>query len=261
MDQALLDIQNVSLEFGGIRALHNVSLSLRGSEIVALVGPNGAGKTCVLNIISGVYRPTAGTAHFEGRELVGIPPHKIANLGIARTFQNGELFHNLTVVENLLLGCHHLMRSNIFQSGFFWGFARREEIELRRRVEEVIDFLELGRYRKQLTANLPFGVQKLVGVGRALAMKPKLLLLDEPGSGLNRQEKEDLARFLLRIKYQMGVPMLWVEHDIKMVSDLSDRIIVLHYGERIAEGTMDELSNNPQVVQAFLGDKSDVVAV
>ena len=254
LDNVWLEVRDLGLSFGGIRALDGVSLAVCGGEIVGLVGPNGAGKTCILNIINGVYRPDRGSVLFEGREVLGLPPHKIAALGVARTFQNVELFRNMTVLDNLLLGCHHQMRSGIFSAGLFWGLAQREEVTFRGQVEGVIDFLELEKYRKQLVANLPFGVQKLVGVGRALVMRPRLLLLDEPSSGLNRQEKEDLARFLLRIKYELGIPMVWVEHDIKLVGDLADRIAVLHYGQKIAEGTLEEISNDPQVVRAFLGE-------
>jgi len=252
-DEVCLEVRELSLSFGGIRALDGISLEVRRGEIFGLVGPNGAGKTCVLNIINGVYRPEKGRVFLEGRDITGLPSHKIAALGVGRTFQNVELFPHMTVLENLLLGCHTAMKSNLFSAGIFWGLGQKEELEFRRRVEEVIDFLELERYRKQQVAGLPFGVQKLVGVGRALAMKPRILLLDEPSSGMNRQEKEDLARFLLRIKYELGIPMLWVEHDIKLIGDLADRLAVLHYGRKIAEGRLEEVTARPEVIEAYLG--------
>ena len=248
-----LKIEGLSLNFGGIQALDSVGFELRPAEILGLVGPNGAGKTCVLNVISGIYRPSKGKVLFEGKDVVGLRSHKIAVLGMARTFQNVELFTNMTVLENLLLGCHTAIKTNLFSAGIFWGLAQKDECNIRYRVEEVIEFLELEMFRKFPAAGLPLGVRKLVGLGRALVMKPKVLLLDEPSSGMTRQEKEDFARFLLRIKYELGVPMLWVEHDMKLIGDLADRLVVLHYGRKVTEGTLAEVISNPQVIEAYLG--------
>jgi branched-chain amino acid transport system ATP-binding protein len=256
-DGVRLEVRDLNLSFGGLQALEGVSLQLRGDEILGLVGPNGSGKTCVLNIINGIYKADSGRVIYEGRDIIGLPSHQIPALGIGRTFQNVELFPHMSVLENLLLGCHTAMKSNIFSAGVFWGLGQKEEIAFRRWVEEIIDFLELERYRKQPVSGLPFGVRKLVGVGRALAMRPRVLLLDEPSSGMNRQEKEDLARFLLRIKYELGIPMLWVEHDMKLIGDLADRLAVLDYGRKIAEGSLEEIISNPAVVHAYLGKSAE----
>lgn len=254
MDRPLpVEIKNLSLSFGGIQALEDVDLTLSPAEILGLVGPNGAGKTCVLNVISGIYQPSKGSVLFEGRGIIGLRPHQIAALGLARTFQNVELFPNMSVLENLLLGCHTAIKSGLFSAGIFWGLAQKDECVIRRRVEEVIDFLELAMYRKLPAAGLPLGARKLVGLGRALAMRPRVLLLDEPSSGMNRQEKEDFARFLLRIKYELGIPMLWVEHDMKLIGDLADKLVVLHYGRKIAEGSVEKVVADPEVIQAYLG--------
>lgn len=249
-----LQVKNLSLNFGGIKAVNDVSLEVLTGEIVGLVGPNGSGKTSVLNIISGLYKANDGKVIFYGKDITRMAPHKVAGLGMARSFQLVELFRFMTVLENLLLGCHTAIKANIFSAGIYWGLAQKEEIAFRKRVEEIIDFMELERYRKQLVGSLPIGVQKLVGVARALCMQPRMMLLDEPSSGMNRQEKEDMARFLLRIKYELGIPIVWVEHDMKMIGDLADRLIVLHYGCKIAEGSMNEIRQNPKVTQAFLGE-------
>lgn len=244
---------DLKLSFGGIKAVDGVSLEVPRREIVGLIGPNGSGKTSVLNIISGLYKANSGKVLFEGKDITGLPAHRIASLRIGRSFQLGELFRLMTVLENLLLGCHTAMRSNIFSAGFFWGLAQKEEIAFRKKVEEVIDFMELERYRKLLVGSLPIGVQKLIGVARALCMQPKIMFLDEPSSGMNRQEKEDLARFVLRIKHQLGIPVLWVEHDMKLIGDLADKLVVLNYGCKIAEGSFEKVCSNPEVIQAFLG--------
>jgi branched-chain amino acid transport system ATP-binding protein len=252
MDE-LLSVEELRLSFGGLRVLDGVTLSLRRGEIFALVGPNGAGKTSVLNCVNGIYRANSGRIRYAGAEITGRPPHRIARLGIARSFQLVELFRHMTVLDTLLLGRHIHMQTGLGTAGLYWGPARREEAAHRKKVEEVLDFLELGPYRKHPVVNLPYGVQKLVGIGRALAMEPRLLLLDEPSSGMNRQEKEDLARFMLRIKHERGVTMLWVEHDMQLVADLADRIAVLHYGRKISEGAAGEVLNDPLVVEAYLG--------
>lgn len=253
MAESQLQVRDVRLSFGGLNVLDGVDLDLHAGEILALVGPNGAGKTSVLNIIGGIYKPNRGSVVFEGRDVTRMDSWRVARLGIARTFQMLELFRGMSVLENLLVACGWQMRSNILACGIYWGLGQREEMEFRRKAEEVISFFELERFRKHPVGSLPFGVQRLVGVARALAMRPKVLLLDEPSSGLNRQEKEDLARFLLRIKYELGVSMLWVEHDMKLVSDMADRIAVLHYGRKIAEGTSDEVYRDQEVIRAYLG--------
>jgi len=250
---AELAVENVTLRFGGLVVLDDVSLLVERGELFALIGPNGAGKTSVFNCISGLYRPAAGRIRFQGHNVVGIKPHDIARLGVARTFQHGELFPHLTVVENLLVGRHTRFRTNLVGEAIFSRRVRDQEVEHRRVVEEILDFVELGRHRHTTVASLPFGMQKLVGFARALAIEPKLLLLDEPSAGLNRDEREDLARFILRIKHELGIPMIWIEHDMQMVADLADRIFVLDYGKPLAQGTPDQVLNDPRVIAAYLG--------
>lgn len=258
-DRAHLEIRGVGLRFGGITALDSVDLVVDGGSIVALVGPNGAGKTCLLNVVSGLYRPTRGSVWFEGRDLSRVPIHRRAALGIARTFQGAELFAHMDVVDNLLLGRHTYIKTGIFSELLWFGRARHQAGEHRRRVEEIIDFFELERYRKRPVATLPYGVQKLVGVARAMAMEPRMILLDEPAAGMNRQEKEDLARFMLRTKYELGVTLLWVEHDMELIGDVADHIAVLDYGLKISEGDWQHVASDPAVVKAYLGEpaKSD----
>jgi branched-chain amino acid transport system ATP-binding protein len=250
---AELAIERLTLRFGGLVVLDDVSLAVERGELFALIGPNGAGKTSVFNCISGLYRPASGRIRFQERDLVGMRPHDVARLGVARTFQHGELFPHLTVVENLLVGRHTRFRTNIIGEALFSRAVRAQEVEHRRVVEEILDFVELGRHRHTTVASLPFGIQKLVGFARALALEPKLLLLDEPSAGLNRDEREDLARFILRIKHELGIPMIWIEHDMQMVADLADRIFVLDYGKPLAEGTPGEVLNDPRVIAAYLG--------
>jgi branched-chain amino acid transport system ATP-binding protein len=248
-----LEIRDLSLRFGGLAALNGVSLDADNGELVAIVGPNGAGKTALLNCINGVYRPAAGRIVLDGRNITHVPVDKIALAGVGRAFQHAELFPHMTVTENLLIGRHLHMRAGLFSGAFYFGRARREEAEQRKHIERVIDFFELYRYRDALAASLPYGVQKLVGVARALALEPKLLLLDEPSTGLMREEKESFARFLLRIRHELKLSMLWVEHDMQMVSDLSDRIVVLNQGEVIANGLPDQVRSMPEVIKAYLG--------
>ena len=253
MADPALELKGVSLAFGGLRVLHDVSFEARPGELLALIGPNGAGKTSVLNCICGLYRPGAGEILFAGRAITHERPHAIARAGIARTFQHGELFSGMTVVENLLVARHSRIGTSLLGESLFLPGVRAAESAHRRRVEEILDFVDLARFRHHAIDSLPFGLQKIVGFARALAMEPRVLLLDEPSAGLNRDEREDLARHLLRIRHELAIPMLWVEHDMQMVADLADRICVLNYGRRLAEGVPDAVLHDPAVVEAYLG--------
>ena len=253
MADAALELRGVSLAFGGLQVLHDVSLEARTGELLALIGPNGAGKTSVLNCICGLYRPAAGQILFDGHAITRARPHAIARAGIARTFQHGELFSGMSVVENLLVARHSRLGTGILGEALFLPGVRAAESAHRRRVEEILDFVDLEPYRHHAVDTLAFGLQKLVGLARALATEPQVLLLDEPSAGLNRDEREDLARYLLRVRDELGIPMIWVEHDMQMVADLADRICVLNYGRRLAEGAPDVVLRDPQVVEAYLG--------
>jgi branched-chain amino acid transport system ATP-binding protein len=253
---AEIEIEGLTLRFGGLVVLDDISFAVEPGELFALIGPNGAGKTSVLNCISGLYRG-GGAIRFRGQELGGRSPHEIARLGIARTFQHGELFADMTVIENLLTGRHARVRTNALAEMLFLPAIRREEVHQREAVEKIVEFVELERFRHVPVGALPFGTQKLVGFARALALEPTLLLLDEPSAGLNRDEREDLARFILRIKHKLGIPMIWIEHDMQMVADLADRIHVLDYGRTLAEGRPSEVLNHPDVIRAYLGGTKD----
>jgi branched-chain amino acid transport system ATP-binding protein len=251
-----LSLERLSLHFGGLLVLDAISLQIHPGELLALIGPNGAGKTSVLNCISGLYRPSDGKVVFEGRDITGYRPHAVADSGIARTFQHGGLFRHMTVLQNLLIGRHSHFRSNTLLDGVFWGRTRRDEIAQRDFAEEIIEFFELEKYRNNLVAGIPFGVQKIVGFARALAMEPRLLLLDEPSAGLNRENKETLARFIIRIRQEKRTSMIWVEHDMQMVADLADRIYVMDYGRYITEGPPQEVLSDSRVIEIYLGTKS-----
>ena len=251
----ILDIDGLSLSFGGLHVLKNARLDARDGEVTALIGPNGAGKTAMLNCISGIYRPQSGRITFAGENIMGRAPEQIARLGVARSFQNLELFPSLTVLENLLVARDSRFRGNVMSAALFFGPVRRREIVEREAAERVIDFFELWPVRHVRAHDLPYGQQKIVGFARAMAADPKLLLLDEPGSGLTRDEKEDLARFILRLRFDWKVSILWIEHDLQMVSDLADRVHVLNLGECIASGTPAEVKRVPAVISAYVGDE------
>ena len=255
MTAPLLEVENITLRFGGVTAINDVSFDVQPDELFAIIGPNGAGKTSIFNTLSQVYRPQEGDIRFEGQSLMGTRPDKVAEMGIARTFQNIELFPQMNVIDNLLTGRHIRMAGNVFQGAMWWGKAKREEIANRRKVEDIIDFLEIEAWRKHPVALLPYGFQKRVELGRALAMEPKLLLLDEPVAGMNLEETEDMARFILDIKRELNIPMIMVEHDMGLVMDIADRVMVLDFGERIALGTPDEVQKNPDVIAAYLGSE------
>jgi branched-chain amino acid transport system ATP-binding protein len=252
--EKVLEIQDLRLSFGGLRALEGLSLDVKAHEILALIGPNGAGKTSLLNCINGFYRPQGGTIHFLGQPIHTLQPHTIAKLGIARTFQNIELYTGLDVLENIMAARHIHMKRGTLAGALFFGPALKEEIKHRKVVEDIIDFLELEPVRKQVVGTLPYGVRKRVELGRALAMDPTLLVLDEPMAGMNLEEKEDMARFVLDVSELKRIPIIIVEHDMEVILDLSDRAVVLDFGHKIAEGPAVEIVQNPKVVQAYLGE-------
>jgi branched-chain amino acid transport system ATP-binding protein len=255
-DVVQLNVQDVYLSFGGTQALVGVSFDVSEGEILAIIGPNGAGKTSMLNCINNFYQPDKGEITFVGHNLTHLPPHRIAHLGIARTFQNIALYTGLSTVDNLMAARHIHMRQSVLGSMLYWFGAQREEVENRRIVEEIIDFLEIEHVRKAVVGALPYGLRKRVELGRALALEPKLLLLDEPMTGMNVEEKEDIARFVLDIHELQEITIMLIEHDMGLVMDIADRIIVLDFGRKIAEGYPEEIRNNPAVIQAYLGQEN-----
>ena len=251
---ALLEVREVSKAFGGVQAVTRVSLDVPPGDILSVIGPNGAGKTTLLNMISGFYHPDTGRITLEGEDVTRLSPSHIAQRGVARTFQNIALFKGMTVLDNLMLGRHVRMRSGVLASFVYWGLAQREEVAHRKRVEDIIDFLGITHLRRVPTGALPYGLQKRVELGRALALDPKLLLLDEPMGGCNHEEKEDMARFILDVNEEWGATIILIEHDMGVVMDISDRVAVLDMGQKIAEGTPDEVRANPEVIRAYLGE-------
>ncbi|HTS52073.1 MAG TPA: ABC transporter ATP-binding protein [Burkholderiales bacterium] len=249
-----LRIQDVSKRFGGVRAVNGISLDVRSGEMLSVIGPNGAGKTSLLNMVSGFYHPDSGHIALEGHDLTHLAASRIAALGVARTFQNIALFRGMTVLDNLMLGRHVHMKAGVFASFIYWGLAQTEEVEHRERVEEIIEFLKLQDLRRRATGSLAYGLRKRVELGRALALDPKVLLLDEPMGGMNQEEKEDMARFILDVKEEWGTTVILIEHDMGVVMDISDRVAVLDMGRKIAEGTPDEVQANSQVIKAYLGE-------
>ncbi len=250
-----LEVRGISLSFGGIRALNDVSFNVNEGEILSIIGPNGAGKTSLINSITGFYRPQQGDILLDGKSILGQPAYKRTPLGIARTFQNIALYTNMTALDNLMAARHIHMRTNLLTGAIFWGAARAEEIKNRTVVEDIIDFLEMEAVRKSIVGTLSYGLRKRVELGRALALEPKVLLLDEPMAGMNVEEKEDMARFILDIHEQRGMTIILIEHDIGLVMDISQRIVALNFGTKIAEGTPDEIRVNQAVIEAYLGQE------
>ncbi len=253
--ETILELEQISLKFGNIQALSDVSISFMRGKITALIGPNGAGKTSILNCINGFYRPDSGRILFEGQTITGRKPYRIAECGVARTFQNIELYTGLSTLDNLMAARHMLMRRGAIAGGVFFGPGRREELRHRREVEEIIDLMELQEIRKKTVGSLPYGQRKRVDLARALCMEPKILLMDEPMAGMNVEEKEDMARFILDIHELNGTTIVMVEHDMDVVMDIAGMVVVLDFGIKISEGTPDEVKADPHVIQAYLGEE------
>ena len=249
----ILDIQNISLRFGGVKALTDISFNVREHEIRSIIGPNGAGKSSMLNCINGVYTPSEGSITFRGQTFAHMNSRQVAEMGVARTFQNLALFKGMSVIDNIMTGRNLKMKCNLLQQAFHLGPARREELAHREFVENIIDFLEIQAYRKTPVGQLPYGLQKRVALGRALAMEPQVLLLDEPMAGMNVEEKQDMCRFILDVNDEFGTTIVLIEHDMGVVMDISDRVVVLDYGKKIGDGIPDDVRNNEDVIRAYLG--------
>jgi len=251
----ILDINELSLSFGGVQVLKELTIEIEEEAIHSIIGPNGAGKTSLLNSINGLYKPQSGKIMYEGRDITQLPCHKIAEIGIGRTFQKGELFQHMSVLENLLLGYHNQLKSGPFSGGFFWGKGAREEIKAREKAEDIIDFLEMEKWRNHVVSRIPFGVIKRLELGRALISYPKVILLDEPTVGMNMEETEDMIRFVLDVHEEWrGTTIILIEHDMHVVMDISHKVSVLNFGIKIAEGTTREIQNHPEVRKAYLGE-------
>ncbi|MBI5792450.1 MAG: ABC transporter ATP-binding protein [Rhodocyclales bacterium] len=251
--EVILDLKNISLSFGGVKALTDISFDVREHEIRAIIGPNGAGKSSMLNVINGVYRPQQGDIILRGEHHANMDSYGAAKAGLARTFQNIALFKGMSVLDNIMTGRNLKMKANMLQQAIWFGAAQREELEHRAKVEEIIDFLEIQHIRKTPVGRLPYGLQKRVDLARALAMEPQILLLDEPMAGMNVEEKQDMCRFILDVNDQFGTTVVLIEHDMGVVMDISDRVVVLDYGKKIGDGTPDEVRANPDVISAYLG--------
>ena len=251
--EVILEVKNISLRFGGVNALTDISFDVREHEVRAIIGPNGAGKSSMLNCINGVYIPQEGTISFRGQTFSHMNSRQVAEMGVARTFQNLALFKGMSVIDNIMTGRNLKMKTNIFQQALRWGAAEREETAHRAVVENIIDFLEIQAHRKTPVGRLPYGLQKRVDLGRALAMEPQVLLLDEPMAGMNVEEKQDMSRFILDVNDEFGTTIVLIEHDMSVVMDISDRVVVLDYGKKIGDGTPDEVRNNEDVISAYLG--------
>ncbi|PZA09394.1 ABC transporter ATP-binding protein [Rhodopseudomonas palustris] len=254
-----LEVRNVSLRFGGVRALSEVSFAVNDGELFSIIGPNGAGKTSVVNCISGRYQPSEGQLLFGGRDITGLKPNARASLGIGRTFQNLALFHHMSVLDNIMVGRHHLLKNNFLTGALYWFGARREELEHRQKVEEIIDFLDLQSVRKATAGTLSYGLRKRVELARAMALEPKLILLDEPMAGMNFEEKEDMARYIVDLNEEFGMTVVMIEHDMGVVMDISNRVVVLDFGRKIAEGDPAEVLADPHVRRAYLGEEDEVL--
>jgi branched-chain amino acid transport system ATP-binding protein len=251
--EVVLDLKNISLSFGGVKALQDISFNVLEHEVRAIIGPNGAGKSSMLNVINGVYRPQQGDIILRGEHHTNMDSYGAAKAGLARTFQNIALFKGMSVLDNIMTGRNLKMKANMLQQAFWFGPAQREELEHRAKVEEIIDFLEIQHIRKTPVGRLPYGLQKRVDLARALAMEPQILLLDEPMAGMNVEEKQDMCRFILDVNDQFGTTVVLIEHDMGVVMDISDRVVVLDYGKKIGDGTPDEVRANPDVISAYLG--------
>ncbi|WP_298952101.1 ABC transporter ATP-binding protein [uncultured Methylobacterium sp.] len=253
-----LEVRQVSLRFGGVKALTDVSFSIRKGELFSIIGPNGAGKTSMINCISGRYRPSEGQVLFEGQDITRATPNLRPKLGIGRTFQNLALFHHMSVLDNVMVGRHHLLRNNFLTGSLYWlPGVRSEELEHRRRVEEIIDFLDLQAYRKATAGTLSYGLRKRVELARAMALEPRLILLDEPMAGMNLEEKEDMARYIVDLNEEFGMTVVMIEHDMGVVMDISHRVMVLDFGRRIALGLPEEVLADPHVRKAYLGEEDE----